>query len=445
MTVRRDGIVAALIGVVALGGVLSACSSSNSADKVTGSTVRPSTTTSPPATSTTSTTAAPVPPTWLCRPRMANDPCLSSLTTTVISPSGHGQVVTASPAVNPKIDCFYVYPTVSAQPTANANLTVDPQETAVAVDQASRFSQACNVYAPMYRQLTVAAIAGQAGVTPADRAIAYGDVLNAWNYYLAHDNHGRGVAFIGHSQGSAMLIALLKSEVDPVPAVRAHLVSAILLGGNVTVPVGQLVGGTFAHIPVCTNVNNPGCVIAYSSYSKTPPANSIFGRLSSPINALSGQTPSGQDQVVCVNPVAGTSFTPPSTTATTTAVPTSTIAATATSTTNAAPAGQVTGTLTPYFPTKAFPSASVPSMKMGKGIVALTTPWVTFSRQYRATCLSQGGATWLQIDNTLRKGDSRPVVQQTLGPAWGLHLLDVNIALGNLVTDLQHQAQHYGR
>ena len=53
-----------------------------------------------------------------------------------------------------------MYPTVSTQPTANANLTMDPQETAVAVAQASRFSQVCNVYAPMYRQLTVAGIEG---------------------------------------------------------------------------------------------------------------------------------------------------------------------------------------------------------------------------------------------------------------------------------------------
>lgn len=30
-------------------------------------------------------------------------------------------------------------------------------------------------------------------------------------------------------------------------------------------------------------------------------------------------------------------------------------------------------------------------------------------------------------------GDSRPVVSDTLGPAWGFHGADVNLALGNLV------------
>ncbi|HEY7948814.1 MAG TPA: DUF3089 domain-containing protein [Acidimicrobiales bacterium] len=52
---------------------------------------------------------------------------------------------TESPAKDPPIDCFYVYPTVSAQPAVNADLTVDPEETAVAVAQASRFSTACRI------------------------------------------------------------------------------------------------------------------------------------------------------------------------------------------------------------------------------------------------------------------------------------------------------------
>ncbi len=228
----------------------------------------------------------------------------------MVGPGNRARIQPAAPAPSPKIDCFYVYPTVSTQPTTNANLTVDPQETAVAVAQAARFSQVCNVYAPMYRQITVAAIDGRAPLTPAARITAYGDVLAAWQSYLADYNHGRGVAFIGHSQGAAMLIALLKSQVDPVPAMRARLVSAILLGGGVTVPVGKTVGGTFAHIPACTSVVQAGCVIAYSSYAQAPPANSIFGRVASPINVLSGQTPVGQLQVLCVNPVSGTGATP---------------------------------------------------------------------------------------------------------------------------------------
>ena len=189
---------------------------------------------------------------------MAHDPCASDLDYTIVTGSGRTRTVSASPTTRPKIDCFYVYPTVSTQPTPNANLDLDPQETAVAVAQAARFSQVCNVYAPLYRQITLAVLAGAAHVTAADEALAYSDVLNAWKTYLADDNNGRGFAVIGHSQGAGILIKLLQDEVDDDPGVRARLVSAIILGGNVTVPVDRTVGGSFRHIPACTERRRAG-------------------------------------------------------------------------------------------------------------------------------------------------------------------------------------------
>ncbi len=84
--------------------------------------------------------------------------------------------------------------------------------------QASRFSQVCDVWAPMYRQATRGrACEAGAAVEPAVIATAYDSLLSAWKDYLAHDNHGRPVVFIGHSQGAAMLIKLLQSQVDPSP------------------------------------------------------------------------------------------------------------------------------------------------------------------------------------------------------------------------------------
>ena len=88
---------------------------------------------------------------------------------------------------------------------------------------------------------------------------------------------------IGHSQGSLMLIKLIKQEIDNSPAMRKLLVSAILLGGNVLVPEGQLEGGSFKNVPACTSATDTGCVIAYSSFTKEPPANSFFGRPDSPL------------------------------------------------------------------------------------------------------------------------------------------------------------------
>ena len=171
-------------------------------------------------------------------------------------------------------------------PGTNADLDVQPAERAAAVVQASRFSQQCTVWAPMYRQVTVAGL-GHAGRTAL--VIAYTSLLSAWKDYLAHDNDGRPIIFIGHSQGSAILIKLLQTQVDPSPSLRRRMVSAILLGGNVQVPTGRLVGGTFRHIPACAAAAQTRCVIAYSSFGSPPPTDSLFGRAGRGVSLLSGQ------------------------------------------------------------------------------------------------------------------------------------------------------------
>jgi hypothetical protein len=344
-----------------------------------------------PATAATRTTATTASKTvWLCRPGQADDPCTSDLSSTTVTAGGSSGTVATSPAAASKFDCFYVYPTVSGQTTANANLEVQPVETVTAEEQASRFSQVCRVWAPMYRQRTVASLFKN---QPGANQVAYQSLLSGWRDYLAHDNDGRRIIFIGHSQGAAMLIRLLQNEIDPNPRVRKLMVSAILLGGNVTVPIGKTVGGSFRHIPVCTAATETGCVIAYSSFGAPPPADTLFGRPGTGVSGLSDQAASVGLQVACVNPV----------------------------TFSAAP-----GALLPYFFSANDP---VPGVKV-------STPWVSFPGLYTARCETIGGATTLQVAPTGVPGDHRPLVAATLGPEWGYHLYDVNLALGNLVADV---------
>jgi Protein of unknown function (DUF3089) len=338
---------------------------------------------------------------WLCRPGQPADPCTGNLTATSVTAAGATTVVPNMPATSSKYDCFYVYPTVSMQSGTNANLKVQPVEIAAAAEQAAQFSQVCNVWAPVYRQRTSGDLAKGLGSDPAADQIAYASLLSAWKEYLANDNDGRPVIFIGHSQGAAMLIRLLRNVIDPSATLRHQMVSAIILGGNVQVPKGKTVGGSFKNIPICTAAGQDGCVIAYSSFGSPPPATSLFGRPGKGVSLQSQQKRSAGQQVACVNPV---TF------------------------------GPGTGVLTPYFLT-------VTSKTPG---VTVTTPWVTYPNLYTARCLSSGGATWLQIKVIPSPGDDRPTVGAALGPNWGLHLDDVNLALGNLVHDvaLQEAAHH---
>jgi hypothetical protein len=333
--------------------------------------------------------------TWLCRPGLAGDPCLYPEGATSVAADGTRTVLASKAATASAFDCFYVYPTVTASaPTANTATAVTAAIEAAAVTQASRFSHVCRVWAPTYRQRTSASLARGLGRDPAADLISYDSLLAGWKDYLAHDNDGRPIIFIGHSQGAANVIRLLRTQVDDNPALRGRMVSAIILGGNVQVPTGKTVGGTFSHIPACTRASQTGCVIAYSSFSTMPPVDSLFGRPGQGVSLQSGQKAKRGQQVLCTNP--------------------------------AALGSKATAALTPYFLSPARAGAE---------------PWVTYPGLYTGTCENRDGATWLQIK--ARAGDSRPKVKPTLGPTWGLHLDDVNLALGNLVNIVKAEETAY--
>jgi len=80
--------------------------------------------------------------------------------------------------------------------------------------QAARLTSVCDVYAPVYRQVTLPALFGtlppEAGAP--DRELAYSDAAAAWDYYMAHHNKGRGVVLIGHSQGAGILKRLVQER-----------------------------------------------------------------------------------------------------------------------------------------------------------------------------------------------------------------------------------------
>ena len=71
-----------------------------------------------------------------------------------------------------------------------------------------------NLFAPVYRQITLAALAHPQRITLADAMLAYRDVERAFDDYLAHDNHGRGIVLLGHSQGAIILTRLLATRTD---------------------------------------------------------------------------------------------------------------------------------------------------------------------------------------------------------------------------------------
>ena len=230
-----------------------------------------------------------VPAHWVCRPG-SDGTCTTGLDATVQYADGHTEAQPFTPAADPLIDCFYVYPTVSKEQTPYADLTNSPEIQTITRAQVGRLSSRCRVFAPIYRQETSYGL--NSGAARSDDPML--DVQAAWAYYLQNDNKGRGVVLIGHSQGTILLQQLIAGSIDGT-ASQALLVSAFLAGDpSLAVPPGGVVGGTFAHIPTCAAAAQTGCVYVWGSY--------LAGDASAPPNF--GSARSDGLASACVNPAA---------------------------------------------------------------------------------------------------------------------------------------------
>jgi hypothetical protein len=346
---------------------------------------------------------------WLCRPGRKGA-CAVDLAATIVSADGTLAREGWSADPKPAVDCFYVYPTVSADPTPNSDMAAGAEEKSVIAAQFARFGSQCRLFAPLYRQVTLTALrAGMAGqpVQP-NRELGYNDVRDAWNHYLEHDNRGRGVVLIGHSQGARVLHDLIQREIDGKP-IQDRIVSAMLIGTTVAVPKGADVGGSFKHMRLCRSASQTGCVISYASFraNAPPPKETRFGRVQD-----------GSGVAACTNP--------------------------------AALAGG-SGALRPYLAASGTSlGASLPPPPWVKPERAIKTHFVSTPGLLSGECVQNDQGSYLAI--TVHGDASDPRVDDIVGDIvrdgkvqadWGLHLIDVSVAMGNLLAIVDEQSASY--
>ncbi len=342
--------------------------------------------------------------TWLCLPGRA-DPCGAPLATTALNANGYGSTGQVRPDEAARVDCFYVYPTVSRDAGLNSDLSPGMEEKATAAVQLARFGTVCRTFAPVYRQVTATALpkafAGE-DLRPAF-ATAYGDVLNAWREFLGNRNRGRPFVLIGHSQGSIHLLKLLQEEIEGKPVAK-RMLSAILLGWTVEVPQGKLVGGSLKSTPLCTKIGQTGCVITYMGFraSAPPPAGALFGRATTP-----GMTAG------CTNP--------------------------------AALRGGKARLDSYWFAMSPVAPGAQPIAWSTQG--KPPTPFLRTEGLVTAECRHDGQAGYLAIAENADPKDARTdripgdvYIAGKLNPGWGLHLVDVNVAQGDLIRLVEAQA-----
>ena len=337
---------------------------------------------------------------WICKPGQADDLCAGTIAGETNPPPGEQpEPLPYSRPADAPIDCFYLYPTQSDQPGPNADLAKDAPIRRVVVQQARMFSSVCDVYAPMYRQVT---LNGNQLAHNDSVETAYRSARSGFKDYLRNHNDGRGFIMLGHSQGSAHTARLIQEFVDTDRKLQERFIGAMAPGANIAVPIGKRVGGLFENVPACTRVAQYGCVIAFSMYNEPPGEFASFSRVDFgywiyPQERFSAAT----HEVICTNP------------------------------------GRLDGGDGGLLPLVNFDYLTgVPANESAE-------PWGGQPEFYRAQCKRQGGAHWLNLSKVGLPGDSRPDLGSFVADGSNYHVPEVNLTEGNLLAIAQLQTDSW--
>ena len=178
-----------------------------------------------------------------------------------------------------------------------------------------------------------------------------------------------------------------------------------------TVREGKRAGGDFKRVPACAKPAQTGCAIAYSAFNETPPENSRFGRPVENAASIAFDLPTGPGyEVMCNNPAA---------------------------------LGGGPAPLRTIVRTEPYPGiiGALLVLMYGGAPPSAETPWVTPADRYTGECVEAEGANFLSVEPI---GSAREL-NPSPDPSWGLHLADVNIAVGDLVELVRRQKRAYVR
>jgi hypothetical protein len=335
---------------------------------------------------------------WACRPDMQGDACDVDLTAVELLPDGSTKIIPFTPAADPTVDCFYVYPTVDMRLRAGQHEDLSDHEKSfqTASIQAARFAEVCRLYAPLYRQVTIGTYTADQEARDFYLDAAYHDVEDAFNHYIAHDNGGRPFVLLSHSQGSHMVSRLIRRRIETDQALLSRLVVALPIGGHLATDGNGLKGGSFERVPICTSKEEQGCVVAYRSY---PPGAADFGRNNTLQEGKLG---------VCVHP------------------------------------GNVGGNEMASFSRTYFPTRLRRTGRLPEGIDE-KAPFVLYRDFYEAQCVTRGDVRVLEVRPREAVGDRRqnPIDLDSVlvNSSLGLHIYDIQFGMGDLIDLVRAKAE----
>ncbi|MEH3123943.1 MAG: DUF3089 domain-containing protein [Sphingomonas phyllosphaerae] len=228
---------------------------------------------------------------WLARPALARNPALWT-------PPGYAPRKDAGGAA-----VFFIHPTsYLTRAHWNAPLTDEEANGRAALflrGQASAFNEAGEIWAPRYRQATFGAFLTDQRAAEQALALAYGDILAAFDAFLVEAGPTRPIILAGHSQGGLHLTHLLKDRVAGTPLAK-RIVAAYVVGWPVSVSNDLPALG----LPACERADQRGCVLSWQTFGEPADPSLILDNYDRS-TGFDGKPRRGT-QMLCVNPLTGT-------------------------------------------------------------------------------------------------------------------------------------------
>lgn len=162
-------------------------------------------------------------------------------------------------------DLFLICPTVDMGRNDNFNMSMEDEKTkgnfvgALNMERGI-YEESATMYAPYYRQMSFPVYSMTEAEMQPYLEIAYADVAAAFEYYMEHYNNGRPLILAGFSQGSQLLLMLMKDYMDD-PAYSDRLVAAYAIGWRVT----EEETAAFPHLKMARGETDTGVIVSFNT------------------------------------------------------------------------------------------------------------------------------------------------------------------------------------
>ena len=165
------------------------------------------------------------------------------------------------------VDLFLVCPTVDMGEEGNENMSLEDEGTKASFIGALNmergiYEDVCVMYAPFYRQMTFPLYAERRAEDGEALTIAYGDIEEAFLFFLERTDEERPFILAGFSQGAQLVLMLMEEHFDDTE-LQDRLVAAYCIGWKIT--DDDL--NAYPHLKLAERADDTGVIVSFNTES----------------------------------------------------------------------------------------------------------------------------------------------------------------------------------